>query len=147
MLQVVGREKHDRIRDSELRNFPCTDLRTIDSLWIKYSNGRFGFSVQKKIYLEVGGVPDGNFNEEAWKKLGERVGWRINNEREAKIMDLSFDTDEAPVGHRPSCRWGYRYSVYLWGQEVERVEMGINVKDIKSKSYSSLASRLVKCNL
>ncbi|MFM6310751.1 MAG: GUN4 domain-containing protein, partial [Dolichospermum sp.] len=29
-------------------NFPCEDLRTIDQLWVKYSNGRFGFSVQKR---------------------------------------------------------------------------------------------------
>jgi len=39
MLQVADRSP----------NFPCFDLRTIDQLWVKYSNGRFGFSVQKRI--------------------------------------------------------------------------------------------------
>jgi len=34
--------------------FPCTDLCTIDRLWLKYSNGRFGFSVQKRIISELG---------------------------------------------------------------------------------------------
>ncbi|HYX15858.1 MAG TPA: GUN4 domain-containing protein [Nostoc sp.] len=38
-----------------IENFPCTDLRTIDRLWVKYSNGHFCFSVQKRIWLECGG--------------------------------------------------------------------------------------------
>ncbi|CCQ59603.1 GUN4 domain-containing protein, partial [Crocosphaera watsonii] len=38
-------------------NFPCEDLRIIDQLWVKYSNGQFGFSVQKQIYMdELGGT-------------------------------------------------------------------------------------------
>ncbi|MBP0016279.1 MAG: GUN4 domain-containing protein [Cyanobacteria bacterium SBLK] len=36
-------------------NFPCEDLREIDQLWIHYSKGRFGFSVQKRIYQGLGG--------------------------------------------------------------------------------------------
>jgi len=99
MLKVVGREKGDWIRDEELLNFPCTDLRTIDRLWVKYSNGRFGFSVQKKIYLEVGGIPDGKFYKEAWKKFGDRVGWRVK-EIWISYTDVTFDTI-APVGHLP----------------------------------------------
>lgn len=76
MLQAIGRTKDDIIRSEELLNFPCTDLRTIDHLWVKYSNGRFGFSIQKQIYLEVGGLPDGKYYEEAWKKFADRVGWK-----------------------------------------------------------------------
>ncbi|WP_419788445.1 GUN4 domain-containing protein [Nostoc punctiforme] len=26
-------------------NFPCTDLRTIDQLWLKYSNGQWALWV------------------------------------------------------------------------------------------------------
>ncbi len=77
IFKVVGRYKGegDVIRE-ELLSFPCTDLRTIDSLWVKYSSGRFGFSVQKKIYLEVGGILDGKYHEETWNKFGDRVGRR-----------------------------------------------------------------------
>ncbi|MBO3464198.1 GUN4 domain-containing protein [Aetokthonos hydrillicola CCALA 1050] len=100
MLKVVGRESGDWIIDEELLNFPCTDLRTIDRLWVKYSNGRFGFSVQKKIYLEVGGIPDGKYYEEAWRKFGDRVGWRVNQDWKL-YSQVTFDTT-APVGHLPS---------------------------------------------
>ena len=104
MLRVVGREEGDWIRDDELLNFPCTDLRTIDRLWVKYSNGRFGFSVQKKIYLEVGGKPDGKYYEGAWEKFGDRVGWRrwwIIKWWSSSYEEVTFDTS-APVGHLPN---------------------------------------------
>lgn len=98
MLKVVGCEKGDDY-DKDLLNFPCTDLRTIDRLWVKYSNGRFGFSVQKKIYLEVGGKADGKFYEEAWKKFGHRVGWMKNDSWIGYDL-VTYDTI-APKGHLP----------------------------------------------
>ena len=52
MLQVASREKEGWLRVEDRENFPCEDLRAIDKLWVKYSNGRFGFSVQKRIWLE-----------------------------------------------------------------------------------------------
>ncbi|WGV24470.1 GUN4 domain-containing protein [Halotia branconii] len=77
MLQVVGKKNSDYLTSDELLNFPCTDLRTIDQLWVNYSYGYFGFSVQKKIYLSVGGKADGNYYQEAWEKFGESVGWTV----------------------------------------------------------------------
>lgn len=38
------------VRRSEyIHRLPCTDLHTIDRLWVTSSNGRFGFSVQRRI--------------------------------------------------------------------------------------------------
>ncbi|WP_414585952.1 caspase, EACC1-associated type [Scytonema sp. PCC 10023] len=132
MLQAVGRKENDWIRDEELLNFPCADLRTIDQLWVKYSNGRFGFRVQKKIYMSVGGKPDGNYDEEAWEKFGDRVGWRV---KENWISDdeVIFDTT-APEGHLPlqgACVWDTNY-LYL--------------PEILIKFFS-LPLRLVMCNI
>ncbi|MFL9459004.1 GUN4 domain-containing protein [Tolypothrix bouteillei VB521301_2] len=103
MRQAVGRSDGDWIRDSELLNFPCTDLRTIDNLWVKYSSGRFGFSVQKKIYLEVGGLPDGNYYEDAWEKFGDTIGWRVKASFVCWIYyeGITFDIS-APYGHLPA---------------------------------------------
>ncbi|MFN6518586.1 MAG: GUN4 domain-containing protein [Nostoc sp. CreGUA01] len=99
MIQAVGREKGDWIRDEELLNFPCKDLCTIDRLWVKYSDGRFGFSVQKEIYLSVGGKPDGKYYKEAWEKFGDRIGWRMNS-KWIHYNIVTFDTS-APVAHLP----------------------------------------------
>ncbi|MFN6567741.1 caspase, EACC1-associated type [Dendronalium sp. ChiSLP03b] len=109
MVKAVGREKGDWIRDEEFLNFPCIDLRTIDRLWVKYSNGRFGFSVQKEIYLSVGGKPDGKYYKEAWEKFSDRVGWRVNSTW-IDYDKVTFDTS-APMGHLPSGADGGRMGV------------------------------------
>ncbi|MGI8502751.1 MAG: GUN4 domain-containing protein [Hassallia sp.] len=97
MIQAVGKKQGDYFTSNELLNFPCTDLRTIDHLWVKYSNGHFGFSVQKEIYLSVGGKTDGTYNEQAWDKFGDRVGWREMNQW---TFNATFDTS-SPLGHLP----------------------------------------------
>ncbi|MBD0264121.1 MAG: GUN4 domain-containing protein, partial [Tolypothrix sp. Co-bin9] len=40
MLKAAGREEESYLDYESIQNFPCTDLRTIDQLWVKYSNGR-----------------------------------------------------------------------------------------------------------
>lgn len=94
-------------------DFPCQDLQIIDELWFKYSNGRFGFSVQKKIYIDLlGGTK--NHNREVWKKFGGRVGWRKRDNWFGltcywlAYKDITFELlDTTPTGHLPFLRkWG-----------------------------------------
>jgi len=70
-------------------------LRTIDQLWVKYSNGRFGFSVQKRIYQSLRGTT--KYDEKVWERFGDRVGWRENREWLYK-EDLTF-SEKAPEAH------------------------------------------------
>ncbi|HEY9804218.1 MAG TPA: GUN4 domain-containing protein [Leptolyngbyaceae cyanobacterium] len=99
MLQVVdtGGIGKDVLDNDDIKNFPCADLDIIDRLWIKYSNGRFGFTVQKHIWESVGGNPNADY--ETIFNFGERVGWR------AKQKWISFEevifSIEAPEGHLP----------------------------------------------
>ena len=72
--KAASRESEGWLRGSDAENFSCQDLGTIDKLWVKYSNGKFGFSVQKQIYLSLGGTKE--YNRDVWKKLGDKVGWR-----------------------------------------------------------------------
>lgn len=102
MLQAVGKKDGDYFTPDELLNFPCTDLRTIDRLWVEYSSGKFGFSVQKEIYLSVGGKADGKYYKVAWEKFGDRVGWRVkSNWIDYYDGNLNFDT-ASPKGHLPT---------------------------------------------
>ncbi|WP_159786136.1 serine/threonine-protein kinase [Sodalinema gerasimenkoae] len=71
MWEVMGRQKFKRLRVEDIERFPCKDLKIIDKLWVHYSQGIFGFSVQKKIWEECGS-PTG-YNED-WERFGERVG-------------------------------------------------------------------------
>jgi serine/threonine protein kinase len=108
MLQACGSKEGNWFTTEQLLNFPCTDLDTIDCLWVKYSNGHFGFSVQKQIYLEVGGLLDGKYYQEAWKKFGEHVGWRIE-ENWIYYTQATLNIT-APRGHLPGVLWeGMRF--------------------------------------
>ncbi|HEY9742273.1 MAG TPA: GUN4 domain-containing protein, partial [Coleofasciculaceae cyanobacterium] len=98
MLKVAGREQEGWLRVEDIENFPCTDLRTIDTLWGKYSNGRFSFSVHKRIWVSVGGTPDADY--ETFNRLADRIKWRVNNYW-LPYAQLTF-TKHAPEGHLPS---------------------------------------------
>lgn len=98
MLEAVGRSKGDWIRAEELKTFPCKDLKTIDRLWVHFSNGQFGFSVQKRIWKECGS-PKG-YNDD-WERFGDRVGWRKDNSWLA-YADLHLDPNFSPEGELPS---------------------------------------------
>ncbi|MEH2182087.1 MAG: serine/threonine-protein kinase [Nostoc sp.] len=95
MLKVAKREQQGWLNYESIENFPCTDLRTIDQLWVKYSNGHFGFSVQKRIWLECGGKVD----YETECLLGDRLGWR-NNEGWVKDNEYNYSLDSTQ-GHLP----------------------------------------------
>lgn len=98
MLEVARRTKDGWLRGEDIDRFPCEDLRTIDQLWVKYSNGRFGFSVQKRIYESLGGSRE--YDRKIWAAFGDRVGWRVNSSKWLHYNDLKFNT-KAPIGHLP----------------------------------------------
>ena len=84
-----------------ITKFSCRDLRLLDQLWVTNSENLFGFSLQKKIYLSVGGSLDGQFNPETWKSFASRVGW-INEGQFRNLNELQFDRNlskgQYPVG-------------------------------------------------
>ncbi|MBW4547098.1 MAG: GUN4 domain-containing protein [Symplocastrum torsivum CPER-KK1] len=105
MLKATGREKEGWLNIESIETFPCTDLRTIDRLWVKYSDGRFGFSVQKRIWESVGGKP-GKYDEEIYKKFCDRVGWRLKGEW-LTYSHISFSLFVAHSGHLPFVLLGF----------------------------------------
>lgn len=100
MLEVANSKK--RYLDLEdIQNFSVEELRIIDQLWVDYSNGHFGFSVQKQIWLDCGGKI-GKYDKKAYYKFCDRVGWR-KNDNWLSYSDLTFNTNvpNVPQGHLP----------------------------------------------
>ena len=103
MCQAAGREEQGWLDIEDIDNFPCEDLRTIDQLWLYYSQGKFGFSVQKKIYESLGGTRE--YNQEVWKNFCNRIGWRKGGSW-LYYSVLTFNLESAPQAHLPcSLRW------------------------------------------
>ncbi len=90
----------------DIKNFSYSDLRVIDQLWLKYSNGHFGLSVQKQIWIEVGGKLDygDDFKAayESFIKLSEQLEWRKDG-RWVNYNDLVWDISLAPKAYLPYC--------------------------------------------
>ena len=122
MFKIADREEEGELRVKDIDNLASTDLQTIDQLWLKYSNGHFGFSVQKKIWQELGE----QVNVETERKLGERLGWFNLDEWWLNYSYLTFSLD-APKGHLPA----------NWDCE------GIDGQEAASTCW--LMSRLVNC--
>ncbi|UBF25469.1 GUN4 domain-containing protein [Kovacikia minuta CCNUW1] len=100
MAQAFGKKDGEWFTSDELLNFPCVDLKTIDRVWVKYSKGHFGFSVQKQIYVESGAKLDGQYpGDKTWNEFGDRVGWRVKSTW-IHPGGVTFSTS-APRGHLP----------------------------------------------
>ncbi len=117
ILKVARRENEGWLNEDSIKKLPCTDLRTVDRFWVEYSQGHFGFSVQKRIYEEVG---------RDWEKMGDRVGWRLERDW-LSISSLTYDVD-APIGHLPGA--GAWVTSLVWGLWARSADCFYNRVDI-----------------
>lgn len=83
----------------------CDELRAVDELWVRYSNGRYGFTPQLTALKATG-----NFgNPLDWRRyeaFEELVDWPID----ARWIDIDPQATY-PDGHFPA-RMGYDYSTF-----------------------------------
>jgi serine/threonine protein kinase len=98
-------------------DIPSEDISIIDNLWVKNSNGRFGFSVQKQIYESVGGTT--TYNHQIWNKFIDKVGWR-KEENLLSDNEITFDI-KAPKAHLPffpvGSIWWWKVVISLYSQD------------------------------
>jgi hypothetical protein len=76
---------------TEVEHFPDADLLTIDALWKAHSDGKFGFSVQREIWLSLG---------KKWDKLWEKIGWKSGYNWTRYPNEFTWNLS-APRGHLP----------------------------------------------
>ncbi|MBN3921924.1 GUN4 domain-containing protein [Nostoc sp. NMS4] len=65
------------------------DLEILNNIWIKNSDGHFGFAIQSQIYMQT----------QSLECFYQGVGWKINSELKS-YDQLTFDID-SPKGHLP----------------------------------------------
>jgi hypothetical protein len=136
MLLIGNREEQGYLDIPDIQNFSCPALYTIDKLWVKYSDEKFGFSVQKRILekiLEQHGQ-SGHYDteeQEIWNQLYREVGWRDEKGLVA-YSDYTFNhkSPKAKTGVLPSSFWG----------------RGWRTRSVR-ESISSLVLRLIDCNI
>jgi hypothetical protein len=159
ILFIANREKEGYLELENIKNFSCPDLKTLDNLWVKNSNGKYGYSVIKKIWLETGNSLKVNwntgdiedFNEMAYNNFYDRIGWKEKGEwlTYEKGMYGEFMEQE---GHLPSHveqrKEMYYTAEYFQGDVLRqrgwlKKEKG---KEGLAPTTSLLLPRLVDCN-
>ncbi len=96
VLELSNSSDKGLLDKEAIEKFPRKDIYTLDQLWIEYSQGNFGFSVQKEIFDSV---------DQKEQKFGEKVQWRGSTPVLGRFTwksygEIVFDLS-APRGHLP----------------------------------------------
>jgi hypothetical protein len=76
---------------TDIEGFPVADLQTINTLWLVHSEGKFGFSVQRQLWLSVG---------KDWEALWPKIKWKSGKTWTRYPGEFIWDLS-APRGHLP----------------------------------------------
>ncbi|OUL33581.1 AAA-like domain-containing protein [Nostoc sp. 106C] len=139
LLYIANREKEGFLDYPQIENFSCPVLKQIDDYWLQNSEGHFGFSVQKKIWLDTGNrlgvkLKDWNDNDKRnYIRFASTVGWYNDNKYDQVSGWMPYDEYikrimENPMN--PSVRGGMPTS-------VERYR-GTDILEIKYRDSSTV---------
>ncbi|NJR39929.1 MAG: GUN4 domain-containing protein [Leptolyngbyaceae cyanobacterium CSU_1_4] len=117
MLQAAGRTQAGWLDTIAIANFPCTDLHTIDRLWGRYSDEKFSFRVQYRLYSGVtisteNAVRQSGSPEERALDFSKNVGWWVKRLEFLQYYNQLNFTLQAPNGHLPAL-WFWKIP---WGE-------------------------------
>lgn len=116
IMLEVAQEERKTLTPEGVAKYPCNSLQVIDNIWRKYSNGKFGFSIQLKTYYELGGSIDTIRTQDIsiLKKFADKVGWLNENQQvrfdEYEHWDFSLN---APDGCFPAHWWKSPYGLKM----------------------------------
>ena len=96
-------KKRTFIELKTIAEYSCPDVRTVDSLWKKYSDNQFGFSQQQQVWRSVN--QEGDFSTKTWRRFATKVGWKEGAVEDGSgyllYEQLDFEPTAAPAGHLP----------------------------------------------
>ena len=109
ILAIAGESQIENLRPEDIGRIDCSELMVIDRLWSHYSDDRFGFSLQAKIYQDLGGDQQTTIeqNNKLIEKWGDRLGWRQQGSW-IKCSELDY-SENAAEGGLPGLWWNSPY--------------------------------------
>lgn len=129
IMLEVAQEERDSLTPNDVSKYPCNSLQVIDEIWQKYSDNKFGFSVQLQIYFEVGGNIDTIRAQdfEILQKFASQVGW-LNEKKESQFEN--YDNWDFSLSASNGC-----FPAHWW-----KSPYGL-------KMVTFFFARLISCNL
>jgi tetratricopeptide (TPR) repeat protein len=155
LCSVILGKTEEEIQSSEIEALPCSELARIDRLWVQFSDGKFGFSIQKRIWDEICETVD-DFSWSGYEYYRsifcERVGWQKQPTEEADYYKQNVGYEQlclSKIGQLPNGRatkfFGTRHYYLGWngeywhGDEATVDEFGFH--------FDSLMAKIVTCQL
>lgn len=103
LIKIAGAaaQKRGYVYFTEVKSLPKADMATIEKLWLKYSKGKFGFTVQKAVWKQASVGGD-------FERFCRKIGWNVMDngiERKRKWFGKSefFYTVRSCVRAWPPC--------------------------------------------
>ena len=88
-----GAQERNWVYWSEVKSIPVADLQTMDALWAASSGGRFGYKVQREVWVQ---------NRRQWARFFKAIDWVQGENNIYRKWPSEFNyTREAPKGHLP----------------------------------------------
>lgn len=113
LLKAFGTKSNQtgHVDIQEAANPPCADLKIVDQLWSKASNGNLGFTAQRQILRESGNDYRQAYNKMQWQR--PRGEWLIqyiyDGHRENFRPGYEPDYGNPDRGHLPTFERGYNF--------------------------------------
>ncbi len=120
------------LTEADIAKFPCEDLLKIDELWHQYTQGKFSFTTQQQIWMNVQHRQSSEFSRsESFEHFAQAVNWKVAHSWKS-YEELTFDLQAHP-GHLPALVSGGSVS-----QEIQ-------IKGLKQKTDQPLWEFNVNC--
>lgn len=88
-----GAQARNWVYWSEVKSIPVEDMRTLDTLWSAASGGKFGYKVQRDLWLQ---------NRRQWTRFFQAIDWVQGENNVYRKWPTEFKYDvSAPKGHLP----------------------------------------------
>ena len=118
ILWVAKRDTIGWLDRRDIEKFPSQDLWTINQLWLSASKGKFGFSVQKQIWLNLGGKP-GFDSDKVFNSFLDKVEWHIPYNK--VCFDQRAVRGHLPLGMYVLVDGNIFYIFNRWGIEIQKI--------------------------
>jgi GUN4-like len=101
LREICGIRQKDWISPQDINSCDRGYLETIDELWVSNSDNKFGFRIQKEIWVKLYG--EKQIGEEATgyeiNEFTNKLGWTMDG---VQILLSDYDfTMNSPIGHLP----------------------------------------------
>lgn len=104
-------QRTGHVDPQEAANPPCQDLKIVDQLWSKASNGNLGFTAQRQILQQAGNNYHQAYNQMQWQRPGGEwlIQYIYDGHRENFKSGYEPDYGNPDKGHLPTFERGYNF--------------------------------------